>query len=78
MSATYQLVLFNVDRPAVPGNAKECFCNVGEYDSLVNGWTKELQCGEGIYTVVRYRAWELKSDVFGHRHVLIIDVTKKI
>ncbi len=77
-TTTYQVVLFNNDRPAVPGNAKDCFINKAEYDSLVNGWTNEIQLGPTIYKVVSWRAFDMNSDLWGNRCFIVMDVIKKI
>lgn len=77
MAITYQLVLFNVDRPSEPSQAKQMMIDKNKYEGLKSGWIKEILLGEMVYTIESWRAFDLISDLFGTRHLLIIDVKKK-
>jgi hypothetical protein len=77
MAAQYQLVLFNVDRPAEPSQAKQMMLDKSKYEQIKSGWIKDFLIGDMVYAVVSWRAFDITSELFGTRHMLIIDVKKK-
>ena len=77
MDITYQVVLFNVDRPAEPSQAKSMCINKSQYQDLKGGVIKGFNVGDCIYEVQSWRAFDITSELFGTRHMLIIDVKKK-
>lgn len=77
MSPQYQLVLFNVDRPSEPSQAKQLFVTKEQYESVKSLVDVELHLEDNEYYVISWRAFDLTSNLFGTRHMLIIDVKKK-
>lgn len=47
------------------------------YDSIKQGWTKEMQLGKVIYDIERSRGFEIVSEIFGTTYYLVIDVKRK-
>lgn len=76
MQVTYQAVLFNVDRPAEPSQAKAMFISKTQYEYMKTGEIKEIQLGENVYQLQGWRAFDITSELFGTRHMLIVDVKK--
>lgn len=77
MDITYQVVLFNIDRPAEPSQAKDMYVNKSQYQSIKSGWIKDFKLGDCFYEVQGWRAFDITSELFGTRHMLVIDVKKK-
>ena len=77
MDITYQVVLFNVDRPAEPSQAKNMFINKSQYQDIKDGTIKGFKMGDFIYELQSWRAFDITSELFGTRHMLIIDVKIK-
>lgn len=77
MAITYQLVLFNVDRPAEPKQAKHLFVTKEQYESVKSLGDVALHFEDSEYNVISWRAFDITSNLFGTRHMLIIDVKKK-
>lgn len=73
----YQAVLFNIDRPAEPSQAKEMFITRNQYENIRVGNNKLFQLGESVYEVQSWRAFDMTSELFGTRHMIVIDLKKK-
>lgn len=77
MTAQYQLVLFNVDRPAEPSQAKDLFVTKEQYQNIKAMSEVELHFDANEYSVISWRAFDITSNLFGTIHMLIIDVKRK-
>lgn len=75
--ATYHVVLFNVDKPAEPSKAKILLISKSMYDNVMAGIQSGFHLGAEFYEVQNCRAFDLTIELFGTRHMLIIDVKKK-
>ena len=77
MTVQYQLVLFNVDRPAEPKQARPLYVTKEQYESVKSLEDVSLHLEDDEYSVISWRAFDITSNLFGTRHMLIIDVKKK-
>lgn len=77
MTVAYQLVLFNVDRPSEPSQAKHLFVTKEQYESVKSLVDVSLHFEDNEYAVISWRAFDITSNLFGTRHMLIIDVKRK-
>jgi hypothetical protein len=70
MNPTYQLVLFNIDKPG------HKFMKAGllMYDSIKNGWTKEMKLLNQVYRIEKVRSFNVESEEFGCTYYLVIDL----